>query len=77
MDRRCIWCDSTEHDRKDCDEHEALRRDLIYNEGNGDPFDGFSKATTADLPKRRYEEGPRGVDSGKKQLCNDRGNMCG
>ena len=35
MDRRCIWCDSTEHDRRDCDEHkEALRRDLIYYEGN-------------------------------------------
>ena len=35
MDRRCIWCDSTVHDRKDCDEHkEALRRDLIYYEGN-------------------------------------------
>ena len=25
MDRRFIWCDSTEHDQKDCDEHkEAL-----------------------------------------------------
>ena len=25
MDRRCIWCDSTEHDWRDCDEHkEAL-----------------------------------------------------
>ena len=35
MDRRCIWCDSTEHDRRDCDEHkEALRRDLNYYEGN-------------------------------------------
>ena len=35
MDRRCIWCDSIEHDRRDCDEHkEALRRDLIYYEGN-------------------------------------------
>ena len=35
MDRQCIWCDSTEHDRKDCDEHkEALRWDLIYYEGN-------------------------------------------
>ena len=35
MDRRCIWCDSNEHDRRDCDEHkEALRRDLIYYEGN-------------------------------------------
>ena len=35
MDRRCIWCDSTEHDRRDCDKHkEALRRDLIYYEGN-------------------------------------------
>ena len=34
-DCRCIWCDSTEHDRRDCDEHkEALRRDLIYYEGN-------------------------------------------
>ena len=34
-DRRCIWCDSSEHDRRDCDEHkEALRRDLIYYEGN-------------------------------------------
>ena len=34
-DRRCIWCDSAEHDRRDCDEHkEALRRDLIYYEGN-------------------------------------------
>jgi hypothetical protein len=32
--RRCIWCDSAEHDRKECDEHkEALRRDLIYYEG--------------------------------------------
>ena len=35
MDRRCVWCDSTKHDRKDCDEHkEALRRDLIYYEEN-------------------------------------------
>ena len=35
MDHRCIWCDSTEHDRRDCDEHkEALRRDPIYYEGN-------------------------------------------
>ena len=34
VDRRCIWCDSAEHDRKECDEHkEALRRDLIYYEG--------------------------------------------
>ena len=34
-DRRCIWCDSAEHDRRDCDDHkEALRRDLIYYEGN-------------------------------------------
>ena len=35
MDRRWIWCDSIEHDRKDCDKHkEALQRDLIYYEGN-------------------------------------------
>ena len=35
MDRWCIWCDSTEHDQKNYDEHkEALRRDLIYYEGN-------------------------------------------
>ena len=35
MDRQCIWCDSTEHDQRDCDEHkETLRRDLIYYEGN-------------------------------------------
>ena len=35
MESRCIWCDSTEHDRKDCDEHkEALLRDDIYYEGN-------------------------------------------
>ena len=35
MDRWCIWCDNTEHDRRDCDEHkEALPRDLIYYEGN-------------------------------------------
>ena len=28
MNHRCIWCDNTEHDRKDCDEHkEALRQD--------------------------------------------------
>ena len=34
-DRRCIWCDSTDHGRGDCEEHkEALRRDLIYYEGN-------------------------------------------
>ena len=35
MDRRCIRCDSTEHDQRDCDEHkEAIRPDLIYYEGN-------------------------------------------
>ena len=35
MDRQCIWCDNTEHDWRDCDKHkEALRRDLIYYEGN-------------------------------------------
>ena len=35
MDFQCIWCNSTERDQKDCDEHkEALRRDLIYYEGN-------------------------------------------
>ena len=34
-DRQCIWCDNTEHDWRDCDEHkEALRWDLIYSEGN-------------------------------------------
>ena len=35
MDMRCIWCNNTMHDQKDCDEHkEALRRNLIYYEGN-------------------------------------------
>ena len=35
MDRRCIWCNSAEQDRRDYDEHkEALRWDLIYYEGN-------------------------------------------
>ena len=35
MDWRCIWCDSTTHDWKYCDEHkEVLLRDLIYCEGN-------------------------------------------
>jgi hypothetical protein len=34
-DRRCIWCDSTDHGRGDCEEHkEALRQDLIYYDGN-------------------------------------------
>jgi hypothetical protein len=34
-DRRCMWCDSGEHNQRDCDEcKEALRRDLIYYEGN-------------------------------------------
>ena len=34
-DRRCIWCDSTEHVLKNCDEHkEALKWDLIYYEAN-------------------------------------------
>jgi hypothetical protein len=35
MNRRCMWCDSAEHNQRDCDERkEALRRDLIYYEGN-------------------------------------------
>jgi hypothetical protein len=34
-DRRCMWCDSAEHDQRACDERkETLRRDLIYYEGN-------------------------------------------
>ena len=34
-DRRCIWCDSADHGRGDCEEHkEALSRDLIYYDGN-------------------------------------------
>jgi hypothetical protein len=34
-DRRCIWCDDATHDWRRCDEYkEALRRDLIYYEGN-------------------------------------------
>ena len=70
-DRRCIWCDSTEHDRRDCDEHkEALRR------GKSDPFDGLSEATPTEVPERWHEEGPRGGISGEKQLCDNRGNTC-
>ena len=34
MDGQCIWCDSIEHDRKDCNEHkEALRRTLESHSG--------------------------------------------
>jgi hypothetical protein len=29
--RRCIWCDSTEHERRDCLEYEdAVRRNIVY-----------------------------------------------
>jgi hypothetical protein len=24
VDRRCIWCDSAEHDLKECDEHKEV-----------------------------------------------------
>ena len=35
MNRKCIWCNNTKHDWQHYDEHkEALRRDLIYYEGN-------------------------------------------
>ena len=33
--RRCIWCDSLEHQRRDCSEFQnALRRDIIYLSNN-------------------------------------------
>ena len=44
--------------------------------GKSNSFDGLLEATTAKLPKRWHEEGPRGGDSSKEQLCDDRGNTC-
>ena len=44
--------------------------------GKSDPFDVLAEATLTELPERQHEEGPRGGISGKKQLCDNRGNMC-
>ena len=49
-DQRCIWCDSAEHDQRDCDEHkEALRRDLIYYEIRS-TAEGVREATGWECP---------------------------
>ena len=40
--------------------------------GKSDLFDGLSEATPSELLERWHEEGPRGGNSGKKQLCDNR-----
>ena len=78
MNRWCIWCNSTEHDWRDCDEHkEALRRDLIYYEGDWIHSMDSQNATPTEIRERRHEEGPREGNSGEKQLRDNRGNMSG
>ena len=30
MDRRCIWCDSTKHDRRDCNDHKRRYDGILF-----------------------------------------------
>ena len=55
VDRYCIWCSSSKHDQKDrYDYKEALKKDLIYFEGN--PFHKFPETIVTKILERRHQE---------------------